>query len=256
MSDQQDIPQPPLQKPRAQSILEPEARRAVDLIFCIDGTSSMKVCLDAVKQRLVDVVQKELPTIATAAKADIRYRLVIFRDVLFDRIRQIEDHDFTDLEQFVRQVGAVTAEGGGDEDESALDAIVVALRAGEKNPARAFRAEARKGILVLTDAPSHPEVAPATRAEYGLDELNMNGSAADVGSLLMTQRPFLFLAAPTVGRIEGHQNTAFAELEKVPNVKWQAAEAEALKDLDMREYLTTMFKTITAPAAMPTQVVS
>jgi von Willebrand factor type A domain len=255
MSDEREVPQPPLQRPR-QSILAPRGHRIVDLIFCIDGTSSMKGCLDAVKQRLVDVVQKELPKVPAATDADIRYRLVIFRDVLNDQVRQIEDHDFTDLEQFVRQVGGVTAEGGGDEDESALDAIVVALKAGEKNPARAFRNEARKGIVVLTDAPSHPEVAPATRTQYGLEELNMNGSAADVGSLLMTQRPFLFLAAPTVGRIEGHENTAFAELEKIPGVKWLAAEAESLKDLDMREYLLTMFKTVTAPAAMPTQVVS
>lgn len=131
---------------------------AVDLVFCIDVSGSMRPILDQVKTNALSFyedVQKNLT--AKGKNVDqLRVRVVAFRDVSRPDEGPLEESPFFALpaeqEAFSTFVNRLTPAGGGDVPESGLHALALAIdsdwtRSGDRR---------RQVIVVWTDAEAHP----------------------------------------------------------------------------------------------------
>jgi hypothetical protein len=134
---------------------------AVDIVLCIDVTSSMRAVLTEVKEgalsfhtRLESVMAKRGMSVV-----QMRLRVIAFRDFGADGDDAIERTPFHALPQeagaFADFVKGLQAVGGGDPPESGLEALAAAVRSpwsgeNEENGNR------RHIIVVFTDAAAHP----------------------------------------------------------------------------------------------------
>jgi hypothetical protein len=130
----------------------------IDIAFCIDVTGSMTPVIDLVKEKvrkfphdLRDALAKKDKIIHT-----LRIRVVAFRDFKNDSDALSASEFFvvepsTELAKFESFVNGLSASGGGDEPESALEALGVAQ-------ASAWTHEGDKQrhlIVMFTDASAH-----------------------------------------------------------------------------------------------------
>lgn len=130
----------------------------VDLVLCIDGTASMTPIIERVKERASafhEDLSREMD--AKGKMIDkLRVRVVVFRDFAFDGDSSIEASEFFSLpdqaSDFARFVSGVSAHGGGDEPESGLEALAVAVQ----SPWNSSGVKRRQVIVVWTDASAHP----------------------------------------------------------------------------------------------------
>jgi hypothetical protein len=133
-------------------------RYAVDIVFCIDVTGSMYPVLDQVKEGALSFHKRLEESMAGKDKAisQLRLRVVAYRDFRDDPSDALEESPFFTVpdqvghfESFVR---GLQAGGGGDEPESGLEALAVALNSDwERGQDR------RRHIVALfTDASAHP----------------------------------------------------------------------------------------------------
>ncbi|MCE2699307.1 MAG: VWA domain-containing protein [Nostocales cyanobacterium LE14-WE4] len=122
-------------------------KRKADVMFILDCTGSMQGEIDAIR----DAITSFADTI-TGDGVRVRVGLVEFRDRLIDEEHQVltfEGQPFTtDPTAFRRQLSALKASGGGDEPESSLDAIMLALD-------QDFAPDSQKVLVLITDAPPH-----------------------------------------------------------------------------------------------------
>ena len=130
----------------------------IDIVFCIDVTGSMTPVIDVVKNKvrsfphdLKDALAKKDRSVST-----LRIRTVAFRDFANDP-EAMRASDFfevepsTDLAKFESFINTLSPSGGGDEPESALEALAVAQKSdwtheGDKQ---------RHIIVMFTDASAH-----------------------------------------------------------------------------------------------------
>jgi hypothetical protein len=131
---------------------------AVDLVFCIDVTGSMAPVIDTVKDGALSFHKRLEDAMATKGKAisQLRLRVIAFRDFGDNASDAIEASDFwripeqaADFETFVRRL---RASGGGDEPESGLEALALAIN----SPWERGLDRRRHIIAVFTDASGHP----------------------------------------------------------------------------------------------------
>jgi len=116
--------------------------RPVDIVFVFDTTGSMDDEIEGVKNTSIAFANK-----LRASNRDFRLGLVAFGD----EIRSVDNRDGTltaDAEEFKRWVGRLRADGGGDDYEMALDALL-------EGSGMQFRPDAQKILLLITDAPPH-----------------------------------------------------------------------------------------------------
>lgn len=150
---------------RLDSMSAYEKRHRADIMFILDCTQSMRGELQAIKDAILAFVD----TIRSDG-VRVRIGLIEFRDRLINeeaRVLTFDGEPFTDdPEAFRREAQGLRATGGGDEPESSLDAVMLAL-------AQPFNAKAQKILVLITDAPPHvpdkearsvEEVAEAVRA--------------------------------------------------------------------------------------------
>lgn len=210
-------PETQLRRPKA---LRPKG--IADVVVCIDCTGSMAPCIEGVKNHVQDLVAgfASYPNI----QLDWRVRLLAYRDLNIEE--PVEEHPFTkDAETFRAQVQALHATGGGDEPESTLDAIYRALKS-------EWREDCNRCIVVFTDATTHPELHPSSVEP---------GQARDVHeviNLLTSLRARLFLYGRTC---ESYNRLALA-----PRVEFRAASSLGLDNLDFKEILAYIGKTVSA----------
>lgn len=138
---------------------------AVDLVFVIDITGSMTPVLDQVKAGALTFHDRLLGVMASKGKyvSSLRLRVVAYRDYLdapHDALSQtpffrlpVERHYFDGF------VHSLFAEGGGDEPESGLEALAVALL----SPWERGLDRRRHVVVLFTDASAHPLEAAAGR---------------------------------------------------------------------------------------------
>lgn len=131
---------------------------AVDLVFCIDVSGSMRPILDQVKKNALsfyDDVQKNL-TAKDKNVDQLRVRTVAFRDLQHPEELPVEESPFFTLpaeqESFSAFVNRLTPAGGGDIPESGLHALAISIdsdwtRAGDRR---------RQVIVLWTDAEAQP----------------------------------------------------------------------------------------------------
>lgn len=127
-----------------------EGRRKADILFVLDCTASMKPELTVMKEAILSFTD----TIVNAG-VETRVGLIAFRDRHQQGAHPGEEAlvmDFggtpftKDPEHFRQVVQPLSAGGGGDLEESSLDAVLLALR-------QPFAPDADKVIVLVTDAP-------------------------------------------------------------------------------------------------------
>lgn len=122
-------------------------KQRADIMFILDCTESMKGELGAIRDAIMSFVE----TIRSDG-VRVRIGLIEFRDRLINeehRVLSFNGDTFTsDPELFRREVFKLSAIGGGDEPESSLDAVMLALR-------QPFDKESQKVLVLVTDAPPH-----------------------------------------------------------------------------------------------------
>lgn len=130
----------------------------VDIVFVIDGTSSMQPLIDKVKELTIsfrESLERELEK-NNRKIANLRVKVIVFRDYYVDAADAMVETDFFDLpmenDAFVQYVSSIRAGGGGDEPESGLEALALAMNSD-------FTQEGTKKrhiIVLFTDASAHP----------------------------------------------------------------------------------------------------
>jgi len=175
---------------------EPKKTRGiVDIVFLMDATASMELCIEAVKNNINSFID----TICDSTKqdnpvGDWRAKVVGYRDFLDDAAaKPLEDNPFVhnDANALKAQLATLEAVGGGDEPESLLDAIIhiADMDANEKgaqdlDPNKwQYRSSAARVVIIFTDAPYHPNTKEG-------------GTFEDIVNCCVSQRLLLFIFAP------------------------------------------------------------
>jgi hypothetical protein len=131
---------------------------AVDLVFCIDVSGSMRPILNQVKENALSFYSDVQSNLTAKDKNvdELRVRVIAFRDLLHPAETPLEESPFFKLpdEQpaFADFVNRLQPAGGGDEPESGLEALALAIgsdwtRSGDRR---------RQVIVVWTDASTQP----------------------------------------------------------------------------------------------------
>ena len=173
---------------------------------------------------------------------DWRAKVVGFRDVEVDDDKWFEDNCFTrDIAEVERQLGSLTADGGGDRPESLLDAIYKVGTApksekGEEDPsAWRHRSEAHRVVVAFTDAPYKPTMSAPGIA---------GGDIRSLRNICVQERIFLTVVAP-----RGVDDDGFEMLGAIRYSNWISIpsflETSPLEGLmNDREALTKMIQVL------------
>lgn len=107
--------------------------RNVDVVFCIDATSSMGPCIDNVRNHARKFYQDFMHTMTNDYNSDVnslRVQVVVFRDLECD-MEGLVKSDFFELpddnDLFEQYLNGIKPRGGGDYKESGLEALYTAM---------------------------------------------------------------------------------------------------------------------------------
>ena len=154
--------------------------RSVDVVLCIDATSSMTKTLNMVKEYALSFHQKLVEALEDKDREveQLRVKVIAFRDFGVDGDKAIEESEFFSLpdeqDKFSDFVKGIKPLGGGDIPENALEAIALAM----KSDWTTEGSGQRHCIVVFTDAPAlelgkragsanYPEGMPKDLKELG-----------------------------------------------------------------------------------------
>ena len=220
---------PPVAPARAKT------RGVADIVFLIDVTGSMAPVIDALRRNIevfIDSLSAGDANNAAPVK-DWRGKVVGYRDI---EASAAEGTDWLVDQPFVRdtvalkaQLGALRAEGGGDEPESLLDALytIATMPASPKGAQSEdpqqwrYRSDAARVVVVFTDA-SFKETMSIPAAK--------GGSLQDVANVVMANRIILSLFAPN---FEGYDR-----LSQIDKSEWEVVEYEGLTPQQALERFT------------------
>ena len=156
----------------------------VDIAMLIDATGSMSPIINEVKDNAMAFCTRFHEAMEAAGKNvdELRIKVIPFRDYAYDGAQAMEDSGFFSLPEqndgFRNYVSPITAAGGGDEPESALEAMALAMRSDWTTKG----AKRRHVILVFTDASAVPlKESNRTKSEYYPE--NMPADLADLGDM-------------------------------------------------------------------------
>ncbi|MBO0883286.1 MAG: VWA domain-containing protein, partial [Mycobacterium sp.] len=180
---------------------------AVDIVLCIDVTGSMGPTLTNVKHHALNFPGRLAQEMSRKGRgiSSLRLKVIAFRDfgdqadtaLTESRFFQVPD-ELTDFEKSVRNLEPF---GGGDEPESGLEALALAMAA----PWEKGLDKRRHVIVMFTDAPAHPlgdskQMAAPTypgTVPGSMDELFCQwGHSQSRGGLLVNASKRLLIFAP------------------------------------------------------------
>ena len=130
---------------------------AVDLVLCIDATSSMGPVIKMVKQNALNFYRDLMEVMEAKNKhvAGLRVRVIAFRDYKYDREDAMLVTDFFDLPaqsgEFEACVRSIEPMGGGDDPEDGLEALAYAMKSKWNRQAQ----KKRHVIAVWSDDGTH-----------------------------------------------------------------------------------------------------
>lgn len=182
MSDMQDM--------LGMSTISEGIETNVDIVFVIDATRSMEPMIETVKnaalsfhEELYDALRENKRIIK-----NLRVRVIWFRDFYYDGKYAFGESDFFELpsekEAFYDFISGIKAEGGGDEPESSLEALVLAMRSNFMQ-----EGERRRHIIILfTDEEAHrfedyEQLVADAKKEGCAPELYPSNMPEDLGEL-------------------------------------------------------------------------
>lgn len=130
----------------------------IDIVFCIDVTGSMHDCIENVKKMAVNFKDGFLDAMKEAGKecsGNIRTKVIAFRDEKIGEKKEVSPfYTMPDQEgDFKAFVNGLKESGGGDEPETAYEALIEAFKSDWVNEG----AKRRWVTVMFTDAPAHPE---------------------------------------------------------------------------------------------------
>jgi hypothetical protein len=178
---------------------------AVDIVFVIDCTGSMRPVLDEVKRGAMGFHERLTEAMGAKNKriSNLRIAVIAYRDFIHDKA----EHAMSatpffvlpdQIADFNTSVHRLAPFGGGDEPESGLEALALALQAGwERGLDRR-----RHIVVVFTDASAHPleRGAHVTQPMYGehmpksLDDLTEMWEAPQGGPMEFAAKRLLLYA--------------------------------------------------------------
>lgn len=234
---------------------QPKVKGVADIVFLIDATGSMGPCINAVKQNIKTFVT----TMTTpdpnggAVVRDWRAKVVGYRDLDYTDFPAYVDNNFvTSVPELEAQLGALQADGGGDEPETLLESLyrlanMPATAPGEPPRPDAWRSvdAARRFVVVFTDAPFKEPLRDPRGAS--LDDVILN---------LMTAKIILHVFAPKkFERFNTLAEVDKAQWHSIPVQEGQSAQ-QALADYTtdttkFKKIIEQLAKTITVVSAPP-----
>lgn len=130
----------------------------IDMVMCIDVSGSMTPFLDQVKDKVLNFgnmfIEQMQEDRSEVEVTRLRVKVIAFRDYEKDSVPMQESRFFVLPEEeaeFASFVNSLTADGGGDIPENALEALALALKSDwTTNPQK------RHGVFMFTDAPALP----------------------------------------------------------------------------------------------------
>jgi len=129
----------------------------VDLVLCIDATGDMDKTIEDVKNSAKCMRTKILEAYSKADRniAIFRIKVIAFRDYYHDGDKAMMVSDFfampDQINEFDSYISSICADGGGDEPESALEALAIAMKSDWND----IGARRRQFIMLWTNAPAH-----------------------------------------------------------------------------------------------------
>jgi hypothetical protein len=140
----------------------------VDIVLCIDATGSMGSIIEEVKKRALSFYTDVKERLAEKERVvdTLRLKVVSYRDYYCDGDGAMKESPFFTLPEqdgdFRNFVNGIKADGGGDEPESGMEALAIAInsewsRKGERK---------RQIIVVWSDASAHPLEKSGKPAHY------------------------------------------------------------------------------------------
>lgn len=129
----------------------------VDIVLCIDATGSMSPIINSVKASALRFYEDLMRKLNEKDKTvdQLRVRVISFRDFYADGPNAMTASDFFtlpgELEAFRSVVNRIDADGGGDEPESGLEALAIAIQ----SPWSKTGDRRRQIIVLWTDASAH-----------------------------------------------------------------------------------------------------
>lgn len=120
----------------------------VDIVFVIDATRSMRTTIDMVKESALSFQDKLYDFMDEAKRSinNLRIKVVWFRDFYYDGNYAYDESKFFELpeekEEFRDFVNGIHEAGGGDDPESGLEALTMAMRSD-------FVQEGAKNVILL-----------------------------------------------------------------------------------------------------------
>ncbi len=124
----------------------------LDMVLVIDTTESMQFVIDQVKERtasLVSSIQRMVPT--------SRVGIVAYRDEGDEYVTRWTDLSFR-TDKLLGFVSQISASGGGDWEEAALEAIDTAIND------LSWRKKSKKIVILVGGSPPHPEDVDVLRS--------------------------------------------------------------------------------------------
>ena len=154
------------------SILEKESGKSLDIVICLDTTNSMRKYIDAVRAKLIPMLEEIL-----SGFTSFRIGMVLFKDYYESYLTRIVP--FTDdFTRFQRDLNAITVHGGGDIPEAVYEALY--------DGATRFTWEAQARIMILIgDAPPHPR--PRGRITKQMTDNAINERGIIVNAMILPQ---------------------------------------------------------------------
>lgn len=135
----------------------------VDIVFCIDCTGSMSPIINTVKNLTLGFYDDLIKTMADSYQRKVetlRVKVIAFRDYYCDGDQAMKESEFftlpKDKKAFHDFVASLEAKGGGDEPESALEAMALAMKSDWVKVSDPNREKARNAVVIFTDASAHP----------------------------------------------------------------------------------------------------
>ena len=204
-----------------------KVKGVADVVFIFDCTGSMDPYIDNVKDNVASLIKGFNAT--ANVKLDWRVRAMGYKDFFVDKDYLINDFSFTDsADEFANnQLARLRADGGGDDDESALDAIWYALKRSD------WRPRCTKVIVLFTDAGTK---GVHTRT---MDELGVVDDVMYLQQEVMKNKVQLFLYGKTDPVYEQLHQTERAHVYQYDN-------PDKLRDSDFGELLEVIGKTVSA----------
>lgn len=169
--------------------------KSIDIVFLIDASAYMSACFDGLKNNLNDCFTT-LANPANSGYTNVNWRakVVGFRDIERDGSKWFEDNSFVrDVDQLRAQLNNLSADGGGDKQNSLLDAIFVLSQMGKtgldsEDPFK-WREKCflRRGIVILTES-LFKEIMSVSGSE--------GGTVNDIVNQINSNKLHLFIFAP------------------------------------------------------------